>query len=59
MSKQSFVNQFKNTRRHAKLQFPKSRAKTGRGAAKPPADRLPWKKTRQEKRQKAKGKSKK
>jgi hypothetical protein len=42
MGKQSFVNQFKNTRRHAKLQFPKSRARTGRGAAKPPANRPPW-----------------
>ncbi len=44
MGKQSFVNQFKNTRRHAKLQFPKSRAKTGRGAVKPPANRPPWEK---------------
>jgi hypothetical protein len=44
MGKQNFVNQFKNTRRHAKLQFPRSRAKTGRGVAKPPASRPPWEK---------------
>jgi hypothetical protein len=45
MSSKNFVNQFKNTRRHARLQFSKPLVKTGPGAAKPSADRLPWKKT--------------
>lgn len=57
MSSKNFVNQFKNTRRHARLQFPKPRAKTGSGAAKPSADRLPWKRALPG--EKAKGKSKK